>query len=320
MRVVAALGGNALLRRGEPMTAENQRANIAVAARALLPIAREHDLILTHGNGPQVGLLALQNAAYTPEEPYPLDILDAETEGMIGYLLQQELGNVLPPGRPLATLLTRIEVDPADPAFTHPTKPIGPVYAREEAERLAASKGWAIAPDGASWRRVVPSPQPRRILELGVIELLVRERVMVVCAGGGGIPVVVQPDGTVAGVEAVIDKDLAGALLATLLRADAFLMLTDVDAVYGDWGTPEAWPIRRASPDDLAVRTFASGSMGPKVEAACRFVRATGGFAAIGSLGHAAAMLRGEAGTVVSSAAPAIEWGTAPLVGLGAPG
>lgn len=320
MRVVAALGGNALLRRGQPMTAENQRANVAVAARALLPIALEHDLVLTHGNGPQVGLLALQNAAYRPDEPYPLDILDAETEGMIGYLLQQELGNLLPPGRPLATLLTRIEVDPADPAFARPTKPIGPVYGRAEAERLAAERGWAIAPDGGSWRRVVPSPDPLRILELAVIELLVRERVLVVCAGGGGIPVTTGSDGTVRGVEAVIDKDYAGSLLATSLHADAFLMLTDVDAVYADWGTPRAWPIRRASPDALAALGFASGSMGPKVEAACRFVRGNGGVAVIGSLGDAAALLRGEAGTTVTADAAGLEWGTAPLLGAAVAG
>lgn len=318
MRVVAALGGNALLRRGQPMTAENQRANVAIAARALLPIALEHDLVLTHGNGPQVGLLALQNAAYAPGESYPLDILDAETEGMIGYLLQQEIGNLLPPGRPLATLLTRIEVDPRDPAFSRPAKPIGPVYGRAEAERLAAERGWAIAPDGGSWRRVVPSPEPRRILELGVIELLVRERVIVVCAGGGGIPVATDPDGTVRGVEAVIDKDLAGSLLAASLRADAFLMLTDVDAVYADWGTPSAWPIRRAAPDAFASHAFAAGSMAPKVDAACRFVRADGGFAVIGSLGDAAAMLRGEAGTMVAADAGALEWGTAPLLGSAA--
>lgn len=314
MRVVAALGGNALLRRGQPMTAENQRANVAVAARALLPIALEHDLVLTHGNGPQVGLLALQNDAYKPDEQYPLDILDAETEGMIGYLLEQELGNLLPPGRPLATLLTRIEVDPADPAFARPTKPIGPVYGRAEAERLAAERGWTVAPDGGSWRRVVASPDPRRILELGVIELLVREGVLVVCAGGGGIPVATGEDGSVRGVEAVIDKDLAGALLATSLHADAFLMLTDVDAVYADWGTPEAWPIRRASPDGLATRAFATGSMGPKVEAACRFVRGNGGFAAIGSLGDAAALLAGSAGTRIAAGGPDVEWGTAPLL------
>ncbi len=317
MRVVAALGGNALLRRGQPMTAENQRANVAVAARALAPIALAHDLILTHGNGPQVGLLALQNNAYRPDETYPLDILDAETEGMIGYLLEQELGNLLPLDRHLATLLTQIRVDPHDPAFANPTKPIGPIYSRETADRLAAEKGWRMAPDGTSFRRVVPSPQPLEIVELGVIESLVRAGVLVVCAGGGGIPVAEQPDGSFAGVEAVIDKDFAGALLATALHADAFLMLTDVDAVYADWGTPSSWPIHRASPDALAERAFASGSMGPKVEAACRFVRSGGGFAAIGSLADAGAMLRGEAGTIVSATA-ALEWGTAPLLGVAA--
>lgn len=301
MRVVAALGGNALLRRGEPMTAENQRANVRTAARALLPIALEHDLVLTHGNGPQVGLLALQNAAYRPDEEYPLDILDAETEGMIGYLVEQELGNLLPAGRPLATLLTRIEVSPDDPAFAHPTKPIGPVYDREEAEHQAAEKGWSIAPDGAKWRRVVPSPQPRSILEIGVIDLLVRDGVLVVCAGGGGIPVVRTEGGGFVGIEAVIDKDYAGALLATSLHADAFLMLTDVDAAYADWGTPDARPITSATPSSLADRTFAPGSMGPKVEAACRFVLANAGFAAIGSLPDAARMLRREAGTIIAS-------------------
>jgi carbamate kinase len=305
MRVVAALGGNALLRRGQPMTAENQRANVALAARALLPIALEHDLILTHGNGPQVGLLALQNAAYRPDELYPLDILDAETEGMIGYLLEQELGNLLPAGRSMATILTRIEVDAGDPAFNHPSKPIGPVYTREEAERRAIEQSWTIAPDGNRWRRVVPSPQPQRILELPVIDLLVRERVIVVCAGGGGIPVVPVPGGGHAGVEAVIDKDFAGALLATSLHADVFLMLTDVDGVFAEWGTSDAHLIRRASPEDLEAHTFARGSMGPKVEAACRFVRANSGFAAIGSLTDADAMLRGEAGTLVERPAAA---------------
>jgi carbamate kinase len=303
MRVVAALGGNALLRRGQPMTAENQRENVRTAARALLPIALEHDLVLTHGNGPQVGLLALQNAAYRPGESYPLDILDAETEGMIGYLLEQELGNLLPSARAMATILTRIVVDRADPAFRRPTKPIGPVYERDEAERLAAEKGWAIAADGQKWRRVVPSPDPKEILEIGVIDLLVRQGVIVVCAGGGGIPVVEIPDGGHVGIEAVIDKDFAGALLATLLHADAFLMLTDVDAAYEAWGTPDARPIRAASPDELAGLQFAAGSMGPKVEAACRFARANGGFAAIGSLADAPRLLQREAGTIV--AAPA---------------
>ncbi len=297
MRVVAALGGNALLRRGQPLTAENQRENVAVAARALLPIALEHDLVLTHGNGPQVGLLALQNAAYRPDETYPLDILDAESEGMIGYLLEQELGNLLP-GRRLATLLTRIEVARDDPAFVHPTKPIGPVYEREEAERLAAERDWTVAPDGTKWRRVVPSPEPRRILELGVIERLVADGTLVICAGGGGIPVVAGHGGY-GGVEAVIDKDLAGALLARSLHADAFLMLTDVDAAYAGWGTPQAAPIRRVAPEDLDPRQFAAGSMGPKVAAAKRFAETDGGFAVIGQLADAARMLAGEAGTLI---------------------
>ncbi len=300
MRVVAALGGNALLRRGQPLTAQNQRENVAVAARALVPLALRHDLVLTHGNGPQVGLLALQNAAYLPAETYPLDILDAESEGMIGYLLEQELGNLLP-GRRIATLLTRIEVARDDPAFLRPTKPIGPVYEREEAERLAAEREWTIAPDGPQWRRVVPSPEPRRILELGVIEQLVEDGVLVVCAGGGGIPVVAGHGGY-GGVEAVIDKDLAGALLAGSLHAGAFLMLTDVDAVYAGWGTPDAAPIRRIAPGDLDPSRFAAGSMGPKVAAAKRFAEAGGGFAVIGSLADAEAMLAGEAGTMVASA------------------
>lgn len=307
MRVVAALGGNALLRRGEPLTAENQRANIAIAARALLPIALEHDLVLTHGNGPQVGLLALQNLAYRPDEIYPLDILDAESEGMIGYLLEQELGNLLPPGRRIATLLTRIEVARDDPAFMHPTKPIGPVYEREEAERLAAERDWTIAPDGAKWRRVVPSPEPRRILEIEVIRQLVASGVVVVCAGGGGIPVI-GGHGGYGGVEAVIDKDLAGALLARMLQADAFLMLTDVDGVYRDWGTPGAARIRRIAPEDLDPSQFAAGSMGPKVAAARRFAETDGGFAAIGALADAALMLAGEAGTLVTSARTPVAW------------
>ncbi len=306
MRVVAALGGNALLRRGDPLTAENQRANIAIAAHALLPIALEHDLILTHGNGPQVGLLALQNLAYRPDEIYPLDILDAESEGMIGYLLEQELGNLLP-GRRLATLLTRIEVARDDPAFMRPTKPIGPVYEREEAERLAAERDWTIAPDGAKWRRVVPSPEPRRILEIDVIRQLVTAGVVVVCAGGGGIPVV-GGHGGYGGVEAVIDKDLAGALLARSLKADAFLMLTDVDGVYRDWGTPEAQLIERIAPEDLDPSLFAAGSMGPKVAAAKRFAETDGGFAMIGALVDAARMLAGEAGTMVTPARAPVAW------------
>lgn len=308
MRVVIALGGNALLRRGQPMTEQNQRENVKAAAKALADVAREQSMVITHGNGPQVGLLALQTAAYTEVEPYALDVLGAESEGMIGYLIEQELGNVLPYEQPIATILTQIEVDPNDPAFQKPSKPIGPVYTREEAERLKGERSWAIAPDGNAYRRVVPSPFPRHIFEIRVIEFLVKMGVIVICAGGGGIPTVYRPDGSLIGVEAVIDKDRAGALLAQELRADAYLMLTDVKAVYMDWGKPDARAIRRASPDAISTFTFAVGSMGPKVEAACEFVRKTGGIAAIGALEDAAALLRGDAGTMITTRVEGIEW------------
>jgi carbamate kinase len=308
MRVVIALGGNALLRRGQPMTEQNQRENVKVASRALAEVARGHTLIITHGNGPQVGLLALQSAAYQEVEPYPLDVLDAESEGMIGYLIEQELGNVLPTEQQIATLLTQIEVDPSDLAFQHPSKPIGPIYTKEDAQRLARERGWAIAADNDRYRRVVPSPLPKHIFEIGVIELLVQMGVIVICAGGGGIPTVFRPDGSLVGVEAVIDKDRAGALLAEELHAEAYLMLTDVDAVYAHWGTPEARAIRRASPQALEHLAFAAGSMGPKVEAACAFVRHTEGVAAIGKLADASALLRGEAGTMITSRVGGIEW------------
>ena len=305
MRVVIALGGNALLQRGQPLTAENQRANARAACKALAPVALEHDLVISHGNGPQVGLLALQSAAYTEVDPYPLDVLDAETEGMIGYVLQQELGNELPQDKRFATLLTQIEVDPADPAFSNPTKPIGPIYDKARADALAAEKGWAFKPDGDSFRRVVPSPLPQRIYGLEPVEWLLEHGCVVVCAGGGGIPVVhtdeVVPAGRrLVGVEAVIDKDLASALLAKELRADVLAIVTDVDGVYTDWGTPEAALIRRIGADELAASEFAEGSMGPKVRAACSFVKETGAMAAIGSIDDAAALARGEAGTVVS--------------------
>lgn len=300
MLLVVALGGNALLRRGEPLTAERQRRNVRTAAAALAPLAREHRLVISHGNGPQVGLLALQGAACRPEESYPLDILDAETEGMIGYLIEQEIANVLP-GRRCATLLTQVEVAPRDPAFRHPAKPIGPLYPEAEARRLARERGWRIAPDGSGWRRVVASPRPLRILELPVIQLLVEQGVIVVCAGGGGIPVVRRADGSLVGVESVIDKDRASGLLARELKADAFLMLTDVDAVYRGWGTAAAEPIRHATPAGLRRLDFDPGSMGPKVEAACEFVARTGAVAGIGTLDAAAAILAGEAGTQVTA-------------------
>lgn len=308
MRVVLALGGNALLRRGQPMSERNQRENVKAAAKALAVVAREHQMVITHGNGPQVGLLALQAAAYTEVEAYPLDVLGAESEGMIGYLIEQELGNALSHGQSIATLLTQIEVDPADPAFGKPTKPIGPLYTRAEAERLARERGWDIAPDNGSYRRVVPSPVPRHILEIDVIEYLVRAGVIVICSGGGGIPTISRRDGGLVGVEAVIDKDRAGALLAQEIQAHAYLMLTDVEAVYTNWGTASARAIRRASPDALDALTFAPGSMGPKVEAACAFVRQTGGMVGIGSLEDAAALLHGDAGTLITPHADGIEW------------
>jgi carbamate kinase len=308
MRIVIALGGNALLRRGEALSAENQRHNIKIAAAALAPIALEHQLVITHGNGPQVGLLALQDTAYQEDFHYPLDILDAETEGMIGYLIEQELNNLLPDDLRCATLLTQIEVDPRDPAFAHPTKPIGPVYSQAEARRVAEQRGWTIAPDGKRFRRVVPSPHPQRILELSVIELLVEKQVIVICAGGGGIPVIRRGDDHLVGVEAVIDKDSASSLLARELGADAFIMLTDVDAVYRDWGEPGARAIRRISPQAMRQFSFEAGSMGPKVEAACEFVEQTGSLAGIGQLKDAQEILSGQSGTVITQDATDTLW------------
>jgi carbamate kinase len=299
--VVVALGGNALLRRGEAMTAENQRRNVRAAAEALAPVASEHQLVVAHGNGPQVGLLALQGAAYREVETFPLDVLGAETEGMIGYLIEQELGNLLPFERPFATLLTMVEVDPADPAFRSPTKFIGPFYAKADADRLAAEKGWAFRRDGGGWRRVVPSPEPRRIFELRPIQWLLERNTVVIAAGGGGIPTAYEPGARrrLVGIECVIDKDLASELLARELGADLFVMLTDADAVYADWGRPTQRAIRRASPSALARMQFAAGSMGPKVDAACRFASATGRRAAIGALADLTRILAGEAGTTV---------------------
>ena len=298
MRVVVALGGNALLKRGEPPTAEAQRRNVASAADAVASIARAHAVVVTHGNGPQVGLLALQAEESACVPPFPLDVLDAETEGMIGYLIEQELASRLP-GRRIATLLTQIEVDADDPAFSKPDKPIGLAYTAEQAQRHAQARGWSVAPDGDAWRRVVPSPEPRRVLELATIRLLVDAGVIVICAGGGGIPVVVTQGGGIRGVEAVIDKDLAAALLARAIKANALLMLTDVDAVYLEWNTPAARALRETTPRELRRHPFAAGTMGPKVEAACRFVEATRGVAGIGRLEDAMQILDGRCGTMV---------------------
>jgi carbamate kinase len=305
MRVVVALGGNALLRRGQALSAENQRANARAACAALAPVALEHELVVAHGNGPQVGLLALQGSAYTAVDTYPLDVLGAQTEGMIGYMLEQELGNELPFERHLATLLTMIEVDPEDPAFDHPTKPIGPLYDGAEAARLEREKGWAFMADGDAMRRAVPSPAPKRIFGIHVIRALLEQGVIVICAGGGGIPTAYSGDAAPAGrrlegVEAVIDKDLASALLAIEIGADALAIVTDVDAVYADWGTADQRAIRAATPAELASARFAAGSMGPKVRAASWFAERTGAFAVIGSIHDTQALLRGEAGTRVA--------------------
>src|SRR6187431_1972494 len=272
MRVVVALGGNALLKRGEPMTADNQRTNVRSAAPQLAAVAQNHQLVLSHGNGPQVGLLALQAAAYTEVEAYPLDVLGAQTEGMIGYVLEQELGNAMPPDAPLATLLTMVQVDVDDPAFDDPTKFVGPVYTRDQVDALSAAKGWVFKPDGDSWRRVVPSPEPLHIFEINPIRWLLEHDVVAICAGGGGVPTMFVDDGkTLVGVEAVIDKDFASELLAREVSADVYVMATDVDAVYVDWGTPEQQALGRVPVGKLRQQTFPAGSMGPKVEAACRF-------------------------------------------------
>lgn len=298
LKLVVALGGNALLRRGEVPTADTQRRRAAEAMAAIADLAQVHDVVVTHGNGPQVGLLALQAAAYEDVPPYPLDVLGAETEGMIGYVLEQELENRLP-GRAIATVLTQVVVDGDDPAFRRPTKPIGPIYTRAEAERLAAERGWVVAADGSHFRRVVPSPDPQRIVELAAIRKLVESGTVVVCTGGGGIPVVEDSRGLLHGVEAVIDKDLAGELLARSLDSDFLLMLTDVTAVMREWGTDDAVPIARTTAAELRSLEFASGSMAPKVDAACRFVERTGGIAAIGALEDALEILAGGAGTTV---------------------
>jgi len=307
MRIVIALGGNALLRRSDPMTTEVQRRNVAIAAQAIAPLAAEHSILVVHGNGPQVGLLSLQAESYHGAEPYPLDVLDAGTQGMIGYLIQQELRSLLPPQSQVATLLTMIMVDPGDPAFANPTKFVGPGYSKEDADALAAEKGWAFRPDGAAWRRVVPSPEPRRILEIEPITWLLERGAVVICAGGGGIPTMLPASGPgeLVGVEAVIDKDLAGELLAEDVRADLYLMATDVDGVYLDWGTPQQRRLDRVTPAELAAHQFAAGSMGPKVEAAARFAAKTGGRAAIGSLADIAGIVAGTAGTSVITGAGA---------------
>ena len=308
MRLVIALGGNALLRRGEALSAQNQRDNVRSACAQIARIAPGNQLVIAHGNGPQVGLLALQNAAYGATDAYPLDVLGAETEGMIGYMIEQELGNLLPFEVPFATLLTQVEVDPTDPAFAHPSKPIGPVYSKAEAQRLAREKGWSIAADGDNFRRVVASPRPMRIFEIRPIQWLLEKGTVVICAGGGGIPTVYDQNRQLQGVEAVIDKDLCSALLAEQLEADLLLIATDVNAAFVDWALPTQQAIAQAHPDAVERLPFAAGSMGPKVQAACEFARHTGKPAVIGALADIEAIVQGRAGTRICTQTEGIEY------------
>ena len=309
MRIVIALGGNALLRRKEPMTADAQRKNIRAAAKSIAPITSEHEIVISHGNGPQVGLLALQAAVAAErgdDGVFPLDVLGAETEGMIGYLIEQELTNILPKDQPLATLITMVEVSADDPAFNNPTKFVGPVYAQPEAEALEAAHGWVFRQDGTAWRRVVPSPDPLRIFDIRAIRLLVDNGTIVICTGGGGIPTMFTPDKqrSLVGAEAVIDKDLASALLARETGADLLIMATDVGGAYEDWGTPDARRIISAPPEKLVAGNFPAGSMGPKIEAARRFASIPGKRAAIGALTDIPALVAGTGGTQVFAEAP----------------
>lgn len=308
MRIVIALGGNALLRRGQVMSAENQRENVAIAAAQIAKVYDGNELVIAHGNGPQVGLLALQGAAYDKVETYPLDVLGAQTEGMIGYMIEQEMGNLLPQEVPFATILTQVEVSKDDPAFSNPTKPIGPVYDKEEAEKLASEKGWSIAPDGDKFRRVVASPRPQRIFEIRPVKWLLEKGSIVICAGGGGIPTYYNEAGELDGVEAVIDKDLCSSLLAQEIGADMLVIATDVDAAYIDYNQPTQKAIVSAHPDDFASLNFPAGSMGPKVQAACEFARNTGKVAVIGSLSDIEAIVQGKAGTRISTSTQGVKY------------
>ena len=302
MKVVIALGGNALLRRGERADADVQMANVRIAAKAVAEIAKEHNVVLTHGNGPQVGLLALQADAYKDVTPYPFDVLGAESQGMIGYMVAQCVGNDLP-DRQVVNIITQTEVDPNDPTYSDPRKFVGPVYDKETAEKLAAERGWTIAADGKYFRRVVPSPQPKKIVEIDTIRQLVDSGAMVIASGGGGIPVIRNEQGRLEGSEAVIDKDMSASIMAAELDADALLILTDAPSIALDWGTPDQKEIKEVSPEKLQEYSFAKGSMGPKVEAVCRFANTGKGFGAVGRLEDALDILNGKAGTIIRKGA-----------------
>ncbi|MFL7031888.1 carbamate kinase [Vibrio lentus] len=296
--VVVALGGNALLRRGEPLEADVQRRNIETAVKTISEIAKVYNVVLVHGNGPQVGLLALQGLEYKKVNPYPLDVLGSETQGMIGYMLMQEFKNYLP-DRNISCMLTQMTVDPNDPAFADPTKPIGPIYEEAEARELAEKFHWIVKPDGQHFRRVVPSPRPTGIVEHDAITQLIDAGHLVICTGGGGIPVK-KENGKLVGVEAVIDKDMSAAFLAKQLDADALLILTDADAVYLDWGKPTQHALRSTTPSELAKFTFDAGSMGPKIEASCEFIQQGGKVVGIGALEDGLQILQSQAGTNIT--------------------
>jgi carbamate kinase len=312
MRIVVALGGNVLLRRGDPLTTEIQLRNVRIAAEAIAPMAEEHDIVVVHGNGPQVGLLPLQTESSPGAAHYPLDVLDAGAQGMIGYLIQQELRSLLPPPHQVATLLTMVVVDPDDPAFARPAKFVGPVHDKNTADALARTRGWTFQRDGAAWRRVVASPEPRQIVEIQPITWLLDRGVVVLCAGGGGVPTTYPSSrpGTLLGVEAVIDKDLASELLAEEVHADLFLMATDVDGVYLHWGSPAQRRLGQVTPEELACYEFAAGSMEPKVAAATRFAAKTGRRAAIGALAELSAIAAGRSGTNVVPQKAGRSWAT----------
>lgn len=296
--LVIALGGNALLKRGAVLSAENQYQSIALIADAIGKLAKKYRIAIVHGNGPQVGLLALQNLAYRDVPPYPLDILVAESQGMIGYMLAQQLG-AFHPAQPVSTLLTRVLVDSEDPAYREPSKFIGPVYEPQQQAELEKKYGWSMKLDGKYLRRVVPSPEPKKIIDIEAINLLLAKNHIVICNGGGGVPMVASAQGMI-GSEAVIDKDLASALLAEALDADHLVILTDADAVYQHWGTPQQKAIRSATTKELAPMAIADGSMGPKIMAVSRFVQRSGKVAHIGALQDIESVLAGTAGTLIT--------------------
>ena len=312
MKIVVALGGNALLERGEAPDAFVQEHHVRAAAEALAPLVTAHDVVITHGNGPQVGFLALENASDPVlSRPYPFDTLVAETQGLIGNWLVGAIEHAAP-GQEVVCLLTRTLVDAVDPSFSEPTKFVGPIYTESEAKEFARARGWSVRQDGTHWRRVVASPEPMDIIEVKEISSILEHGTTVICAGGGGIPVVREVDGELRGVDAVVDKDLTTALLAALLKADRLLLLTDVANVERDYGTSRAHAIGQTTVGALRELDFPAGSMGPKVEAACRFVEGTGGTAAIGKLADASRLLAGEAGTIVGANDPATGAPTTP--------